>query len=83
MNPGGPRSEVTMQLEEDRQVETTFSPELEKELWEHPGKWAAIVGDDLVAVGDTLIEVIKQARDAGHLEPMLYKVPSEGASYFF
>lgn len=73
---------VTM-LEEDRQVETTFTPELERELWKHAGKWVAIVEDEVIAEGDSLTEVIQKAREAGHREPMIHKVPTPGTSYFF
>ena len=72
-----------MQVEEEREVELVFPPELEKELWNHPGKWVAIVDDEIIAEGDTVVEVITQARAKGHAEPMIYKVPVPGASYFY
>lgn len=72
-----------MQVEEEREVEVVFPPELEKELWNHPGKWVAIVDDEIIAEGETVVEVIKTARELGHSEPMLYKVPVPGASLFY
>jgi hypothetical protein len=72
-----------MQVGGEREVEVVFPPELEQELWNHPGKWVAIVGDQIIAEGDTVVDVIRAARTAGHSEPMLYKVPVPGASYFY
>jgi hypothetical protein len=72
-----------MQADKEREVETIFPRELEMELWNHPGKWVAIVGDEVFAEGDTVLEVITSACAAGHDEPMLYKVPVPGVSYFY
>lgn len=72
-----------MRLEDDRQVESLFTPELERELWDHAGKWVAIVDQRVIAVADTLPALIRKARDVGHTEPLIHRVPDKGTSYFF
>ena len=72
-----------MQVEEEPQVESIFTLELERELWNHPGKWVAIVDQQILAVGDTLADVIAKAREAGHREPLIHRVPDEDTTYFF
>lgn len=72
-----------MQLEDDREVESLFTPELERELWAHAGKWVAIVDQQIVAEADTLPALIRAAREAGHSEPLIHRVPDKDTSYFF
>lgn len=76
-------SEGQVQLDEDRQVESLFTPELERELWNYPGKWVAIVDQEIIAVADTLMGLIQKAREAGHTEPLIHKVPAKDTNYFF
>lgn len=72
-----------MQLDEEREVEGLFTREVERRLWSYPGKWVAVAGDEIVAVEDTLEKVVRKAREAGHPQPLVRKVPIPGTSYFF
>jgi hypothetical protein len=74
---------LQMQLEQEPQVESLFTPELERELWKHPGEWIAIVDQQILVTADSLPGLIQKARDAGHREPLIYKVPDKDNSYFF
>lgn len=60
-----------------------FSPTLEKELAAFEGRWTGIVGDRVVASGDTPAEVLGDAERAGFSDVLLHFVPEQGKAYFF
>ena len=64
-------------------IERVFSKSVERELLEHPGKWTGVVGDSVVAVGDTPAEVLNIASRAGYTDVLLHRVPEQGMTYFF
>jgi hypothetical protein len=43
----------------------------------YPGKWIAIKGDELIAVGDTLDQVLNQAQEKGVEDPLVAGVKSK------
>lgn len=57
---------------------------VQAELRKHPGKWAALTRDRLIAVRETSIRAYEAAREAGIEAPILYHVPDTrtGYSYF-
>ena len=61
-----------------------IDPPVLAELRKHPGKWAALTRDRLVAVRDTSVAAYEAARGAGVDAPILYHVPDNrtGYSYF-
>jgi FMN phosphatase YigB (HAD superfamily) len=59
-----------------RTTHAVISSDLAKVLEDHKGRWVAIFGDDLVAVGDSAPEVIEQARNAGITDPTVFRVPT-------
>lgn len=60
-----------------------FGQALERELWNHEGKWVAIVDDELVGVGATPGEVAEIAWSLGHDVPLIYRVPRSEVTYLF
>jgi hypothetical protein len=64
-------------------LEHEIDPQLQEQLLQHPGKWAAITRTDLIALGESPAEVMELARAAGFEAPILYRVPKGGESYFF
>lgn len=68
----------------DQPLEHELDPELQTELQQYPGKWAAITRSVLIAVGDSPLEVLEAARDAGFEEPILHRIPDDSrTAYFF
>jgi hypothetical protein len=65
------------------QVEYEVDPDLQERLLEHPGKWVAIAGNDIVAVGDSPTEVLAAAQKGGHRNATLYRVPDSNRLFFF
>jgi hypothetical protein len=49
-------------------------------LKRHEGKWVALAGAEIVASGNNVTEVQRQAREQGHEEIVLYLVPSTAGS---
>jgi hypothetical protein len=47
---------------------------LAKLLEHHKGRWVAVDGSTIVAVGDSASEVIKGALEAGVTDPLVFKV---------
>lgn len=65
-------------------VERVLTPELEKELWEHAGRWVALTRSKLVAVGDSPKDVLAKAKRKGASRPILYYVPKgERTAYYW
>lgn len=60
-----------------------ISETLAAKLAEHPGRWVAVEGDELVAVGDDVIEVILMAAAAGVLDPIVFPVQHHPKRPFF
>lgn len=58
--------------------------QVQAELRKHPGKWASLTRDRLIAVRETSIQAYEAAREAGIESPILYHVPDNrtGYSYF-
>jgi uncharacterized protein DUF5678 len=84
MNPGKPRSEVTMSQLLEAPLENELDPELQRELLEHAGQWVAITRSRLVAFGDDAAAVLTKAKEEGVESPILYFVPKEeGTSYYY
>ena len=51
---------------------------IEDQLSEYVGKWIAVVGEEIVAVGSTAIEVFKKAKEKyPDKEPMILNLPAE------
>jgi uncharacterized protein DUF5678 len=49
--------------------------ELDKQIQQHVGKWIAIADDKIVAVGDSVDEVMEVARRSGHSSPLVVRGP--------
>jgi len=49
--------------------------ELDKQIQQHVGKWIAIADDKIVAVGDSVDEVMKIAKQLGHPSPLVVRGP--------
>ena len=49
--------------------------ELDKQIHQHVGKWLAIVDDKIVAVGDSVDEVMGAAKQLGHSSPLVVRGP--------
>jgi hypothetical protein len=67
----------------EQPLEHEIDPEVQKELLDHPGKWAAITRSRVIAIGDTALEVQQKAAKAGEKNPILYRVPDGTRSHFF
>ena len=51
---------------------------IEDQLSRYVGKWIAVVGEEIVAVGSTAIEVFKKAKEKyPDKEPMILNLPAE------
>jgi hypothetical protein len=50
--------------------------QLSERLQEHKGRWVAVDGDEVVAVGDSVTEVLDVARQRGHTDPLVFRVPT-------
>lgn len=61
-------------------LEHEIDPHLEKELQKHPGKWVAMTHSEILAVGDSVQEVLEKAHADS---PLLFRVPEGRHSYFF
>jgi len=49
-----------------------------RRLSRHPGAWVAVVGDRIVAIGETAKEVYEKAlRDHPRAEPFIMKLPKD------
>ena len=59
------------------QEEPIIALALQRELWRHPGKWAAIKGTRLVAVGNTPTQALRSAARKGVKDPVLHRVPGD------
>jgi hypothetical protein len=57
-------------------VSPVIDEALAKELERHKGRWVAVDGNHVVAVGDTASEVVEQALEAGVTDPLVFKVAS-------
>lgn len=64
-------------------LEHEISPEVQEQLLEHPGKWAAITPDRLIAVGETPLEVYEKAIAEGVESPILFQVPIDSQTVYF
>ena len=64
-------------------MDRVFSEELEKLLLDHAGRWVAVLGDAIVAVGNDPAEVLGLAAKSRHLDVLLHHVPEHGKAYFF
>ena len=60
-----------------------FSKRLERDLWGHSGKWVAIEGQRIIAVGESAKEVYEIAQGKGVKVPLLYRVPGEHEPHFY
>jgi len=49
--------------------------ELDKQIQQHVGKWLAIADDKIVAVGDSVDEVMQAAKQLGHASPLVVRGP--------
>lgn len=65
------RSRVA-EASEPRQV---IEPELTGDLQLHKGRWVAIFGGAIVAVGDSAAEVVSEALRNGITDPTVLRVP--------
>jgi hypothetical protein len=66
-----PRSFVD-EASEPRQV---IEPDLSGDLQQHKGRWVAIFGGAIVAVGDSAAEVVSEALRKGVTDPTVLRVP--------
>jgi hypothetical protein len=49
-----------------------------------PGKWVAVAYKaGIVARGDSSFEVEAAARAAGHVEPLVYRIPESDVTYLY
>jgi hypothetical protein len=67
----------------DQPLEYEIDPSVQDELLEHPGKWAALTRSEVLAIGDTIDEVMEAAEQMGHKGAILYRVPEVATSFFF
>ena len=49
--------------------------ELDQQIQQHVGKWIAIADDKIVAVGDSVDEVMEAAKQLGHSSPLVVRGP--------
>jgi hypothetical protein len=61
-----------------------IEPEVQEQLLQHPGKWAALTASEVIAVRDSPTDALAAAREAGVETPILYQIPDtrSGYSYF-
>lgn len=64
-------------------IRHVIDPSLQKELLGHPGKWVTITRSELIAVGDSPLEVLKAARAKGFDSPILHYVPEDSRTHYF
>lgn len=67
----------------DEPLELELDPEVQHELSQHRGKWVALTRSEVVAVGDSVAEVLKAAMDKGVPSPILMRVPNSEPSAFY
>ena len=67
----------------DQRAQRVLSKEVERELLKHPGKWIAMTAEKILAIGDDSVSVYRSAVAAGEPQPILYRVPETGTSYFY
>lgn len=68
----------------EQPLEHEIDPGIQEELLKHPGKWVAITRSRVLAVGDDVMTVLREARKLGVEEPIIFRVPNDdGAAYFF
>ncbi len=54
--------------------------ELAAELEEHVGQWVAVHLQQIVATGESVIDVVERAKGAGCTDPLVFRVP-RGTSF--
>ena len=64
-------------------LERLFSDALERVLLAYEGSWVAIVGDEVVAAGDTPTAVVQGAAELGHTDVLLHFVLDGHEAYIF
>lgn len=64
-------------------LEHELDPALQKELLKFPGKWVAITRSDIVVIGDSPEEVMRDAREAGVEAAILHHVPEDAEISYF
>jgi hypothetical protein len=65
-------------------LELELDPQVQVELAAHPGKWVALTRSEVLAVGDSVAAVLKQAAARGYDSPILMRVPdADPAAFYF
>ena len=65
-------------------LEHVLDPELQRELVKHPGKWAAVTRSEILAIGDSVAEVLRAAAESHpDLIPILHRVPEDDGTVYF
>lgn len=64
---------ICMSLGESN-AQAPIEEELSARLLEHKGRWVAVDQNEIVAVGDSVAEVLAAAREAGHTDPLVFRV---------
>ena len=65
----------------DEPLQHVLDPDLQIEIQSYPGKWVALTRSELIAVGDTLVDVLREAHDKGHPTPIIHRAPEAMAFY--
>ena len=58
-----------------------IEPQVQEQLLQHPGKWAALTASEVIAIRDTSTEAWAAAREAGVEAPILYQIPDTRSGY--
>ena len=51
-----------------------IAEELSSRLQQYKGRWVAVDQDEVVADGDSALEVLTLARERGHTDPLVFRV---------
>jgi hypothetical protein len=71
-----PRDASSNSSEDDSPVQAVLDTEVELALEKHKGKWVAVLGPLVVAVGDSATEVTEAALAKGVTDPIVFRVPN-------
>lgn len=66
----------------DEPIEYVLDPDLQIEIQAYPGKWVAVTRSELIAVGDTLVDVLREALNKGYPTPIIHRI-SEANTILF
>lgn len=68
----------------EQPLEHELDPDLQEQLLKFPGKWAVVTRSEIIAVGDTLADAMKEAARRGALEGViLHHVPDDSDALNF